>query len=110
MAARVGVLFELLDVNAVGARDDFPIDEFETVAFGVFAVSAEFGRKTVVWTFVQADQKTLHDEARDHLQIADARDDLWVEETRVAIQFGRGFQSNICDGRHLLSISPKQKR
>jgi len=37
VAARVGVFFELLDVDAVGAGDDFPVDELEAVALGVFS-------------------------------------------------------------------------
>src|SRR5687767_3423560 len=46
-AAQVRFVFEFLDVVAVGASDEAPIDKASVVAWGVLAIFCELNRETV---------------------------------------------------------------
>ena len=53
-AAEVGIFFELLDVETVLPRPDFPINMPKIVAVDVFSVLPEFHRLPEIGTAVQA--------------------------------------------------------
>ena len=68
VAAQVGLVLELLDVVAVGAGEEPPVEVAEVVAGAVLAVFGELDREAVVGAAVQAAPQPLDHAARAQLQ------------------------------------------
>src|SRR5690606_12809624 len=84
----VGVRLELLDVEAVGARVEPPVDAANGVARDVSPVLGEVQREPEVRRAVQPVDEPLDDGARDELEVVEAREDPGVEEAGA----GRGVR------------------
>src|SRR5262249_51295716 len=76
----VGVGLVLLDVEAIGAGIEAPVDAADVVAGDVAAVLGEVDRGTEVRRAVQAVDEPLDDVARQQLEVADPRQDLRIDE------------------------------
>ena len=60
MATKIGFFLKFLDIEAVGATVEFPIDMADTFAGIVLTVFGELHRETMKRAFVQACDKALH--------------------------------------------------
>jgi len=85
--AEVRLLLVLLDVEAVGAAVDLPVEEPEVVARRVLAVLGEFDGEPVVRALVESAHESFHDRPRAHIEACDL-----VQDSRVEIfaLFGHG--------------------
>ena len=79
----VGVGFVLLDVVAVGARVQPPVDAADVVAGDVAAVLGEVDRRAEERRAVQAVDEAVDDGPREQLEVADPREDLRIDEPRA---------------------------
>ncbi len=79
----VGVGLVLLDVEAIGARVQPPVDAADVVAGDVAAVLGEVDRRAEVRRAVQAVDEAVDDRARQQLEVADPREDLRIDEPRA---------------------------
>ncbi len=84
----VRVLLVLLDVVAVCAAEDLPIQMAEIVAGGVFAVLGKFDGKSVERRAVLANAVTLHDSARDHAKSLTLGDRIRIEQILSPVGHG----------------------
>ena len=84
MAVEIGLLFELLDVVPIAAREDLPVDRREVVAGDVLPVFGELDAEALERTAVKAGEKPLDDRARLQLERPEARDNRRVEEPALA--------------------------
>ena len=78
---RVGVGFVLLDVEAVGAREQAPVDAPDVVARHVAAVLGEVDRRAEIRRTVQAVDEPVDDRSREQIEAADPREDDRVDES-----------------------------
>ena len=72
VAAEVGLVLEPLDVVAVGAREEPPVEVAGVVARGVLAVLAELDREAVVGAAVDALDESLDGGPGPELEALDA--------------------------------------
>src|SRR5262245_35686242 len=84
MAIEVGLLLELLDVVAIGARVHLPVDGRDVVAGHVLAVLGELDAKALEGTAMQAGEKALDDRPGPELQRPEARHDRRIQELAFA--------------------------
>ena len=77
----VGVGVVLLDVVAIGARVQPPVDAPDVVAGDVAAVLGEVDRRAEKRRAMQAVDEPVDDVAGEQLEVADAREHLRVDET-----------------------------
>ena len=91
VAFEVGFLLELLDVVAIGARVDFPVERGQVVARQVLPVFRELDAEPFVGTAVQPREEPFHHRTRLQLHRPEPPDDGGVEKADIAA--GRG-------GRH----------
>ena len=84
VAIEVGFLFEFLDVVAIAARVDLPVDCGEVVAGNVLAVLRELDAEAFERAAVEAGQEAFDDRAGLELQRAEARDDRRIQERPLA--------------------------
>src|SRR5436190_10632583 len=80
----VGVGLVLLDIEAIGAPEQLPVDAADVVAGGVAAVLGEVDRRAELRRAVHPVDEPLDDRARHHLEVADACEDDGVHEPRPA--------------------------
>ena len=78
---RVRVGFVFLQVVAIGARVQLPVDAADVVAGHVAAMLGEIHRRAEVRRPVQPVDEPVDDRLREQLEVADAREDLRVDET-----------------------------
>ncbi len=83
MAAEVGFVLELLDVGAVGAGEDTPVDVAWIVAVGVLAVLGELDGEAVIGGAMDAGPEALDDGACAQLEAADGHECAGVDVGRV---------------------------
>ena len=76
----VGFAFEALEVDALGAGEDVPVDMAEIVAFDVLAVFGEFLRKAESRGAVQAGHEAIDHGLGDEVERGDGGEDGGVEE------------------------------
>ena len=84
VALEVGFFLELLDVVAVGARVDLPVERGQVVAGQVLPVLGELDAEAFVGTAVQAREEPFHHRTRLQLHRPEPRDDGGVEKANVA--------------------------
>ena len=77
---RVGLADVALDVGAVRARVDVPVDEARVVAFGVRAVLGELLAEAEERRAVHAGQEAVDDGARDEIEVREPRKRLRLEQ------------------------------
>ena len=91
MAIEVGLLLELLDVVAIAARVDLPVDGREVVAGDVLAVLGELDAEALERAAMQAREEAFDDRPRLELERAEARHDRGVEELPLARACGHRY-------------------
>ena len=77
---RVGLADVALDVGAVRARVDVPVDEARIVAFGVRAVLGELLAEAEERRAMHARQEAVDDGARDEIEVREPRKRLRLEQ------------------------------
>ena len=80
-AAEIGFVFEFLDVVAVGAADEAPIDETGVVAGGVLAIFREFNGEPVKWAAMKAVPESFHNDAGAEFHVPDGHQRLGMDVT-----------------------------
>ena len=85
---RVRVGLVLLDVEAIGAREQPPVDAADVVARRVAAVLGEVHRRAEVRRAVQAVDEAVDHRARHQLEVADAGEHHRVDEARTGQRAG----------------------
>ena len=105
VAVEVGLLLELLDVVAVAARVDLPVERRQIVAGQVLAVLGELDAEALERAAVQARQEALDDRPRLQLERAEPRDDRGIEKPQVARRGRRPSATCRCAGRGTASSS-----
>ena len=73
----------LLDVVAVGPREQPPVDAADVVAGHVAAVLGEVDRRAEVRRAMQAVDEAVDDRAREQFEVADPRENLRIDEPRA---------------------------
>ena len=91
MAVEIGLLLELLDVVAIAARVDLPVDRGEIVARHVLAILGELDAEALERAAVQTGEEALDDRARLELERAETRDDRRVQKRTVMRDPGHAY-------------------
>src|SRR5262245_55806011 len=86
MAVEIGFFFELLDVKAVAARVDLPVDRGQIVAGDVLPVLGELDAEALERTAMQAGEEPFDDGACFQFERAEPGDDRRIKERAL----GRG--------------------
>ena len=89
--AEVGLLLELLDVEAVGAAEQLPVHVARFVARLVLPVLGELHRKPAPRRTMQAGQKPLDDALGEDFEAAEAGDIVGLQE--IGANGGRGVRT-----------------
>jgi len=84
---RVGVRLILLDVVAIGAGVQPPVDAPDVIAGDVAAVLGEVDRGAEERRAMQAVDEAFDDVARHQLEVANPREDLRIHESRARNRF-----------------------
>src|SRR6478672_5839733 len=84
-------LFELLHVEAIAPRVDFPVDRGEVVAGKILAIFGELDRKTLERASVQPGKKSFDDGACLQLESTETRHHRRIEERPVMRGPGHGY-------------------
>src|SRR5262249_57036557 len=77
---RVRVRFVLLDVVAVGARVEPPVDAADVVARYIAPVFREIDRRAEVRRAMESVDETVDDGPREQIEVPDPREDRGVDE------------------------------
>jgi hypothetical protein len=79
----VRVRFVLFHVEAVGAREQAPVDAADVVAGNVAAVLGEVDRRSEIGRAVETVDEAVDDRPREQVEIADPREDRGIDEPRA---------------------------
>src|SRR6266498_2846917 len=74
--AEVRLLFELLDVVAIGAAEELPVDIADGIAGQIGTVLGELHREAMIGRFMQSGDEALDDKSRDKLHRTKTARDL----------------------------------
>ena len=105
VAVEVRLLLELLDVVAIAARVDLPVDGGDVVAGNVLAVLGELDAEALERAAVQAGQQPFDDGPRLQLERAEARHDRRVEKRPIVRGPGHRYIPLFGSGTVSISLS-----
>jgi hypothetical protein len=80
MATQVGLILKFFDEVTVASRKNSPIQIARIITRAVLTIFSELDREAVIWAAVDSVPKTLDDNSRAQLKVANAHQGLRIDE------------------------------